>query len=76
MRVTFRCGHHGDVSETAMSPPVCACGEHQIVRVVARPPRFRGTCSGPYSEYVNLDPGIVDVAPKGPLHLTPAPKED
>ena len=59
------------MSETATTTPVCACGETQVVRVKARAPRFRGACSGPYCETVALEPGVVDLAPKGPLPLKP-----
>ena len=69
IQVTFRCGHAGTVSETAVTAPVCGCGETQVVRTVARAPRFRGTCTGPYAETVALDPGVVNVAPSGPLRI-------
>ena len=69
IRVRFACGHGGTVSEKATTTPVCPCGETRITRVVARAPRFRGACSGPYCETVALEPGVVDLAPKGPLPL-------
>jgi hypothetical protein len=69
--VRFKCGHGGQVSETADSAPVCQiCGETQVTRTVARAPHFRGTCSGPYAETVALDPGIVNVAPGGALKIS------
>jgi hypothetical protein len=70
MTVRFACGHEGRVSETAVTAPVCGCGEMQIVRTTARAPRFRGACVGPYAETVAIDPGIVNVAPGGPLKIT------
>ena len=71
MKVRFRCGHDGHVSETADAAPICVCGERQVTRVFARPPRFRGACSGPYAETKALDPAVVNVAPGGSLPLKP-----
>lgn len=71
IRVRFKCGHEGSVSETVDAPPVCqTCGEMTVTRTQARAPRFRGACSGPYAETVAIDPGIVNVAPGGPLRIT------
>lgn len=71
MRVRFRCGHEGHVSETAETPPTCACGETRVARTFAPPPRFRGACSGPYAETQALAPAMVNVASGGPLTLKP-----
>ena len=69
--IRFACGHEGTISESAMTRPVCHCGNAQIAVVTpSRPPRFVGTCTGPYSEFTNLEPGVVDVAPAGPLLAT------
>ena len=48
--------------------PTCPCGERQIIGVTpSRPPRFTGTCTGPYATTTALEPGVVNVAPAGPL---------
>ena len=71
--IRFACGHAASVSETATTVPVCAtCGERQITRVQARPPRFTGACTGPYAVTKALDPIVVNVAPKGALTLKPS----
>lgn len=68
IQIQFACGHDGTISESAMARPVCHCGNAQIVTVrPSRPPRFTGTCTGPHAEYRALDPGVVNVAPSGPL---------
>lgn len=69
INLRFKCGHEGAVSETAVTAPVCGCGETQVVRTFARAPRFTGACSGPYAETRAVDPGIVNVAPSGPLRI-------
>jgi len=69
IRVRFKCGHEGGVSESVEQPPVCGCGEREIVRTFARAPHFRGTVSGPYCETVAVDPGTVNVATSGPLKI-------
>lgn len=56
MRVRFGCGHEQDVSETSAERPVCPCGERRVTHVTSRPPRFRGTCTGPLAETVQLEP--------------------
>ena len=71
MKIRFRCGHEGHVSETAETAPVCVCGETHVTRTFARPPRFRGACSGPYAETVALDAAVVNVASAGSLMLKP-----
>lgn len=66
----FACGHQGSVGISQVNDPVCpVCGETQIRAVHTRAPKFRGACSGPYAETAHLDPGVVNVAPKGPLRL-------
>ena len=68
IQIQFACGHDGAISESAMARPVCHCGNTQIAVVkTSRPPRFTGTCTGPHAEYKALDPGVVNVAPAGPL---------
>lgn len=70
IKIRFSCGHEGQLSDSIQTTPVCPCGERQIAFVQpSRPPRFVGTCSGPYAEFKALDPGIVNVAPSGPLKL-------
>ena len=70
IRVRFACGHEGQVSETVDAPPVCTqCGERTVMRTHARAPRFRGACSGPYAETMAIEPGVVNVAPGGPLKI-------
>lgn len=67
---TFACGHRAEFSDQMQVSPRCSCGEIQIVAVVpSRMPRFTGTVSGPYAEYKALDPGVVNVAPAGPLTI-------
>jgi hypothetical protein len=70
IRVRFACGHEGTVSETAATAPICGCGETQVTRTVARAPRFVGACTGPYADTQAIAPGVVDVAPGGPLRIT------
>lgn len=68
--VTFACGHRGQVAENATTMPICwQCQQTQVTHVQARPPRFRGTCSGPFAETCALDPGVVNVTTAGPLPL-------
>ena len=68
--IRFLCGHGGTAGVSQVVSPVCpACGETRIARVSAPPPKFRGACSGPYAQTAALEPGIVNVAPKGPLTL-------
>ena len=69
--VVFNCQHSMQLDDKATASPICGiCGERTVRRVTtSRPPRFVGACTGPYAEYKGLEPGIVDVAPKGPLHL-------
>lgn len=69
MRVSFACGHTTEIGDNPSAAPTCACGERQISRVTARAPRFIGACSGPYSEFKNLEPVTVNLAPGGPLSL-------
>lgn len=68
--ITFACGHHTTIGDNPSGPPVCACGERRIQHVKARPPRFTGACSGPYAEFKNLGPAVVNLAPGGPLTIT------
>ena len=74
MTVTYACGHTADVGENPSAAPVCGCGETRIQRTQARAPRFRGSCSGPYAEFVNLGPATVNLAPGGPLTIA-SPKD-
>lgn len=69
MRLTFACGHLADIGDNPSGAPVCACGESRIQAVKARAPKFRGACSGPYSEYAHLEPVAVNLAPGGSLTL-------
>lgn len=47
IRLIFRCGHRQDWQDG--EEPVCrTCGERQIARSVAPPPRIRGAASGPH----------------------------
>ena len=68
IQITFACGHHGTVAESASAAPRCGCGETQVSRVMARPPRFRGACSGPYAETCMVDSITVSLASQ-PLKL-------
>lgn len=44
----FACGHQLQIAETNIAQPPCPqCGETRIQGVTARPPTFRGACSGP-----------------------------
>lgn len=69
IKVRFACGHEGTIGTNPESAPVCPCGETRITRTFAKPPRFRGACSGPYAESAPVEAGIVNVAPKGALKL-------
>lgn len=72
MTIHFACGHGVEIGDNPSIAPVCACGERRIQAVKARPPRFVGACSGPYAEFQNLAPAVVNLAPGGPLSITPA----
>ena len=68
--IRFACGHESALSDSFMTSPVCQCGERQITYVrPSRAPRFTGTCSGPFATMTPMEPGVVDVAPAGPLSL-------
>lgn len=68
--VTFACGHAISVNDNTGWEPVChTCHETRVSRVKARAPHFYGTATGPYCETKGLEPGIVNVAPGGPLSL-------
>lgn len=69
IKVTFSCGHSGEVEETASNPPSCHCGNRAVTAVKARAPRFRGACSGPYAEACAVQPAVVDLTTSGPLKL-------
>mgnify|MGYP001558283210 FL=1 len=70
IHIGFACGHTISVSDQVNSSPVCHCGTTQITSVrPTRAPRFTGTCSGPHAEYQALTPGVVNVAPAGPLTI-------
>jgi len=74
MTITFRCGHTLTLPRDVAAAPVCACGERVVSRVAGATPRFTGTCSGPFAETQDLPGAVVNLAPAGPLRLTP-PKE-
>ena len=74
MTVTFRCGHSVILPRDVAIAPVCECGERIVSRVEGAKPVFRGVCTGPFAETQDMPGAIVDVAPAGPLRLTP-PKE-
>ena len=67
MTIRFACGHLTTLGDNPSGAPVCACGETRVQHVAVRPPRFHGTCTGPYAETASLPPGVVNVAPGGPL---------
>lgn len=69
--VRFACDHSMVISDGANTVPRCVvCGETRVSHVrTSRPPRFVGTCTGPHATFNQLDPGIVNVAPAGPLVL-------
>ena len=69
IRLTFGCGHSSTIDEKATSASCPICGNRHVMRVFARPPQFIGACSGPYAESKAVEPGIVNVAAKGPLRL-------
>ena len=69
IRVRYICGHEALLSPTATSAPLCHCGEHRVRAVTSPAPRFTGACRGPYAETKAVEPGIVNVAPGGPLKL-------
>lgn len=70
----FACGHTTTVTATATSAPLCVvCGESRVQSVQTPPPRFTGACRGPYAETTAVEPGIVNVAPAGPLRLKEQP---
>lgn len=69
--VTFECGIRSEYSDQMQISPRCShCGTTKIASVrTSRPPRFTGVASGPLCEYKPLEPGVVDVAPAGPLRI-------
>ena len=71
IRVEFACGHTLAMGDRVNASPVCqVCGDTQVRRThTTRQPRFIGTCTGPYAEHRALEPGVVNVAPGGPLTL-------
>ena len=70
MKVRFACGHDIELGDNPSGSPVCGCGEKQIARVQARAPRFVGVATGPYTQFQNLGPATVNLAPGGSLNLT------
>jgi len=75
IRLVFKCQHSVVIGDglTAAAPVCVVCGETQIVRTIpTRMPSFTGTVRGPFATTTNLEPGVVNVAPAGPLML----KED
>ena len=69
MQIRFACGHQVMLGDNPNGTPICTCGETRIQGVHARAPRFTGTCTGPYAEFKNLAPAVVNLAPAGPLVL-------
>jgi hypothetical protein len=69
MHIRFACGHDLTLGDNPSGAPVCSCGETRVQSVKARAPRFTGACSGPYAEFKNLGPAVVNLAPAGPLVL-------
>ena len=71
IQLVFTCGHTAQIGDRADSSPRCAaCGCVQVARAISsRLPRFTGTCTGPLAEFKALDPGVVNVAPGGPLTI-------
>lgn len=49
----FRCGHVVRLTGDEQHPR-CACGNDQLVGVVARAPKFRGHALGPCAQYEDL----------------------
>ena len=45
--IRFKCGHSREWADGDDAPVCAECGERQIARTVAPPPRFRGVASGP-----------------------------
>ena len=45
--IRFKCGHAQAWEDTEQAPVCRTCGERQIARTVAPPPRFRGAATGP-----------------------------
>ena len=74
MKIVFACGHPMEIGDNPSGPPVCVCGEPRIQSVQARAPKFRGACSGPCSEWANLEPAVVNLATGGSLTLK-SPKD-
>ena len=74
MTVRFACGHTAEIGDNPSGTPRCGCGETRIQRVQARAPRFTGVAMGPYSDFKNLGPAAVNLAPGGSLVLT-SPKD-
>lgn len=77
MQIVFACGHTATVSHTVSEPPMCGCGNTQIIRVSAPAPSIRGVCSGPLVQTQNLEPIAVNLCAEGaaPLTLKPSEKE-
>ena len=70
VRLTFACGHTQTWNEGAS--PVCGtCGQRQVSRTSAPPPRFRGVCLGPTATYTASDAVPISVAPSGALETEP-----
>ena len=71
MTIYFRCQHTLVIGDRSDASPRCpTCGDTRVTRVqTSRPPRFVGTVTGPYAETKGLEPGVVNVAPGGPLIL-------
>ncbi len=64
--LVYRCGHKQEVSDDFETPICPICGERQVGRVTAPPPRFRGVATGPHCTEA-LTVGTVNLAPGGPL---------
>ncbi len=69
IRLTFQCGHSSTIDEKATEASCPICGNRQVTRVIARPPQFIGTCTGPYATTKSIEPAIVNLATAGSLKL-------
>ena len=67
--IRFACGHAATLEHPGDAVPICGCGETRVQHVTARPPRFRGACTGPHADPCVLGPAVVDLAPAGSLSL-------
>ncbi len=67
--IRFACGHSMTADDAPVTP-ICACGERRVTSLAStRPPKFRGSCRGPYAEMDSLPAVPLNVAPGGSLRL-------